>query len=95
MRPKKHEVLCEKKLQSKIPVIKQKRSGREIKCVKTTMDKRSQIERDAHYRAIDRPTENGRNGHEEETRDNREENSFLLMPKRTAGAGKRRQSLNL
>lgn len=39
----------------------------------------SQRERDAHYRAIDRLTENGR---EEETRDNREENSFLLVLKR-------------
>lgn len=38
----------------------------------------SQRERDVHYRAIDRPTENGR---EEETRDNREENSFLLAKK--------------
>lgn len=42
-------------------------------------------ERDAHYRAIDGPTENGRNGREGETRDNREENSFLLAPKGTAG----------
>lgn len=49
-------------------------------------------QRDAHYRAIDRPTENGR---EEKARDNREENSFLLAKKGTTGAGKRRQSLNL
>lgn len=52
----------------------------------------SQRERDAHYGAIDRPTENGREG---ETRDNREENSFLLAKKGATGAGKRRQSLNL
>lgn len=45
MRPKRCEVLREKKLQSKIPVIKWKRSGRQTKCVKTTMDKRSQTER--------------------------------------------------
>lgn len=82
-------------LQNRIFVIKWKRSGRQTECVKTTTDKCSQRERDAHYRAIDRPTENGRNGREEEIRDNREENSFLLAPKGTAGAGKRRQSLDL
>lgn len=52
---------------------------------KQRRDNCSRGERDAHYRAIDRPTENGRNGREGETRDNREENSFLLAPKGTAG----------
>lgn len=72
-----------------------RKRGRQTKCVKTTTGKCSRGGRDAHYRAIDRPAENGRNGREGEIRDNREENSFLLAPKETAGAGKRRQSLDL
>lgn len=68
-----------KKLQSGIPVIKQKRSERQTKCVKTTMDGWLAKRKRCSYRAIDRPTENGR---KEETRDNREENSFLLVLKR-------------